>query len=144
MFKFSAGKYCIIDLCYVLKNHWDEFCSKTIQGDVVLDGEFNISGARVVSFVTAYGDGVYQDMWGHEYSVDAGLIGMISVEDLEMLGYTNWKEDIDGLGHVVQINSDFRCFNDGGVMYFGPVKIDTVGDDDSDDDEDFYEEDEQY
>lgn len=143
MCDFPPNKYCIVDLCYVLKNHWDEFCSKTIVGNCVLDGEFDISGARVVSFVTAFGDGTYHDNYGREYSVDAGLIGLISVEDLEKLGYTDWAEDLDGLGNVVEFDKPFRCYNDEGVLVFGGVKIDTVGDS-CDDDDYYYEDDDEY
>ena len=139
---FPPNKYCIVDLCYVLKNHWDEFCSKTIKGDEVLDGEFDISGARVVSFVTAYGDGTYHDNHGREYSVDAGLIGMVSVEDLEKLGYTSWAEDVDGLGNVVEFSKVFRCYNDSGVLVFGDVRVDTVGDECDEDDDFYYDDDE--
>ena len=58
----KAGTYYIGDLCYVLDDCWDEFCSLTIVGDKVLDGEFNFAdGTRFATFTTRWGDGTYRD-----------------------------------------------------------------------------------
>ena len=42
-----AGKYYIGDLCYVMNDaEWDEFCSITIDGHNVIDGEFQMKDGR--------------------------------------------------------------------------------------------------
>jgi len=58
----TAGKYYIGDLAYVMHGEWDEFCDLTIQGNSLLNGEFNLKdGRRFATFTTKWGDGVYQD-----------------------------------------------------------------------------------
>ena len=117
-----AGKYYVGDLCYVMHGEWDEFCSLTISGNDVLDGEFNLKdGRRFATFTTKWGDGSYQDGEGREYSVDAGLIGCISVKDIDL---TDPSNDISG-GQIVEFDRDFSTFSTGGVIRIGNVVIDT-------------------
>ena len=81
----KAGTYYVGDLCYVMHGEWDEFCNLTIVGQKVLDGEFNLAdGRRFATFTTQWGDGTYQDQQGREYSVDAGLIGCIALENIDV------------------------------------------------------------
>ena len=99
----KAGKYYVGDLCYVLHDRWDEFCSLTISGHRVLDGEFNLAdGTRFATFTTRWGDGNYFDQDGKSYDVDAGLIGCIRVEDIRADKY----EDIESLGTIHEFVSD--------------------------------------
>lgn len=116
-----AGKYYIGDLCYVMHPEWDEFCSLTIEGHRVKDGEFNLKdGRRFATFTTRWGDGVYQDEQGNNYPVDAGLIGCIRVEDIDLSELSN----IDS-GRVVEFDKEFCVFSTGGVIRFGNIVIDT-------------------
>lgn len=118
----KAGKYFIGDLCYVMHDRWDEFCEKTIVGHNVLDGEFNLAdGTRFATFTTKWGDGCYQDEQGHEYPVDAGLIGCIAVEDIAESELAN----IPGSGRVIEFVQDFSTFKAGSVIRFGSVVIET-------------------
>ena len=99
-----AGKYYVGDLCYVMHNEWDEFCGITIDGDKCLDGEFNLKdGRRFATFGTKWGDGSYKDQFGKEYSVDAGLIGCIRIEDIDLENEDNYT---DG-GQVIEFTRDF-------------------------------------
>ena len=117
----KAGTYYIGDLCYVMHDRWDEFCSLTCSGNRVLDGEFNLrDGTRFATFTTQYGDGTYQDELGNEYPVDAGLIGCIRVEDIAPAELANIES-----GRVVEFVRDFSTFSSGGVISFGTVSIDT-------------------
>ena len=117
----KAGTYYIGDLCYVMHDRWDEFCSLTINGHRVLDGEFNLSdGTRFATFTTQWGDGTYKDELGNEYPVDAGLIGCIRVEDIAPEELANIKD-----GRVVEFVKDFTTFSAGGVISIGTVSIDT-------------------
>lgn len=117
----KAGKYYIGDLCYVMHPEWDEFCSLTINGHNVLDGEFNLKdGRRFATFTTKWGDGTYKDEQGREYGVDAGLIGCIAVDDITSSELENLKD-----GHVVEFVQDFSTFSAGGIIRIGSICIDT-------------------
>jgi len=124
-----AGKYYIGDLCYVMDDaEWEEFCSITIDGHNVIDGEFQLKdGRRFATYGTAYGDGVYHDQYGHSYSVDAGLIGCIKVEDIRSEKYENLLD----LGSIMEFDNSFVTLggrgDEGweGVIEFGHVMIET-------------------
>lgn len=132
-----AGKYWIGDLCYVLHSEWSEFCDITITDNDCLDGEFSLKdGRKFASYRTAYGDGCYTGNVG-KYPVDAGLIGCVKLEDIDL---TNPDNDIK-LGHVVEFSAPFETFSKNGVLWFGHVRIDT-GDDEEIEDE--YEPEEEY
>lgn len=115
-----AGRYYVGDLCYVMHDVWDEFCSITIQDRECLNGEFMLKdGRRFATYSTMYGDGLYQDTHGRSYSVDAGLIGCIRVEDI--------RDDeawIEG-GQIVEINHPFHTGDENGTIRIGPVSIAT-------------------
>jgi hypothetical protein len=125
----TAGKYYLGDLCYVMHGEWDEFCDLTIQGNSLLNGEFNLKdGRRFATFTTKWGDGVYQDEQGRSYSVDAGLIGCIRVEDID---FTDASNNVSG-GQIVEFDRDFTTFSSGGVIRFGDVVIDTDAEEEMD------------
>jgi hypothetical protein len=128
-----AGRYYIGDLCYVMTDEeWDEFCSITIKGNQCIDGEFTFKdGRRFATYGTKWGDGLYFDQYGREYSVDAGLIGCIKIDDIKAEKYDN----IEDLGNVTDWGVDFIT-NGGrgdpdwdGVIRFGNCMIRTDGDD---------------
>ena len=121
-----AGRYYVGDLCYVMHPQWDEFCKITISGHQCLDGEFNLAnGLRFASYGTAYGDGCYNDRVGRNYSVDAGLIGCIRVEDIN-----DPEANLEG-GQIVEFEAPFETSggryseNWDGVIRFGNVEIAT-------------------
>jgi len=122
-----AGRYYIGDLCYVMNDvEWDEFCGITIQQNECVDGEFQFKdGRRFATYGTKWGDGEYRDQQGRRYSVDAGLIGCIRVEDIR----ANKYGDIESLGSIVEFQADFFTAGgrrDDGVIKFGDlVAIDT-------------------
>ena len=107
-----AGKYYIGDLCYVMNDaEWEEFCSITIDGHNVIDGEFQLKDGR--RFAT--------------YSVDAGLIGCIKVEDIRAEKY----ENLSDLGSIMEFNNSFATSggrgDEGweGLIQIGHVMIET-------------------
>lgn len=124
-----AGKYYVGDLCYVMTDEeWDKFCGITIKGNQCLDGEFEMpDGRKFATYGTAWGDGCYKDQFGNKYSVDAGLIGCIRVEDIRAEKYDN----IESLGTIHKFESDFvtgggRGNRDWeGTIQFGRVAIET-------------------
>ena len=137
-----AGRYYVGDLCYVMTDEeWSEFCDLTIRGNTVLDGEFQFrDGRRFASYSTMYGDGLYQDQYGRKYSVDAGLIGCIRVEDIRANKYS----DISQLGAITDVSVDFVTGGGrgdrtwGGTIQFGAIAIETG---DVEEEEDFEYED---
>lgn len=130
---FEPGKYYVGDLCYVLDDRWSEFCDLTIKHNECLDGSFIMEdGTRFWTHGTAYGDGTYKDSQGRAYSVDAGLIGVVSMDQID--------EDpncIDG-GQIIEFKERFEPYYKDGSFFIGPVYINTNGSswDDEEDEED--------
>ena len=132
-----AGRYAIIDLCYVMHPEWDEFCALTIRDHQCLDGEFTLAdGRRFATLSTAYGDGTYRSNIGTDHSVDSGSIGCILVSDIR----DNTYEDIEDLGAIVEFDQPFEVSEDAGLLKFGHVMIETAGGYDEDEEEDYEEE----
>jgi hypothetical protein len=120
---FPAGTYIVGDPCYnVPDDAWDglledcDFFDKQCHGQFVkADGTLG----TVVGFSTKYGDGTY-DYGKLEFPVDAGLIGIIPVEDVPEPDLT--------CSNLVTFTQPFECFEEGGVIVFGHIEINT-GDD---------------
>jgi len=111
----ETGEYYIGDLCYVIED-WDMFCAEALDDE----GEFLLSnGVKGCYFLTRFGDGTYSDQNGGIYPVDAGLIGCIRTDIIEVS-----KESV-GFGVVVTFESDFLCFKQDGVLNFGHIRIRT-------------------
>jgi len=130
--KFKAGKYYIGDLCYVIPHkpidEWKKFCRLTIKGGECLNGEFPWKGGTLWKHGTAYGDGIYVDQDGHEYGVDAGLIGCIPLKLIDEQNETELKR----LGNVVKFTKAFTCDYKDGVFTIGHIVIDTDPEDEDD------------
>lgn len=136
---FAAGTYLVGDPCYAFSNYhpsdtslWRQWLdSAWHEGDPnkmrILDGR--VQGRRIAASVTAYGDGVYYDEKGHEYPVDAGLIGVVHESFLPFLSPTETAEGKTPFGmHLVTFAEPFHVeFNDG-VIAIGDILIET-GDD---------------
>lgn len=122
-----AGKYYIGDLCYVLHDSWYEFCDITISDHKCLEGEFNFKdGRRFASFSTKWGDGQYEDQYARTYAVDAGLIGCISVRDIDqgLIEMTTGVGPRFG-GQIHIFDKDFNCYEEDGKIHIGDVVVDT-------------------
>ena len=122
-----AGKYYVGDLCYVLHDSWDQFCDITIQHPKVLNGEFSFKdGRRFATYCTKWGDGSYEDQFGRDYSVDAGLIGCISIEDIDD-GQRALAEAVGPRfgGQIMEFAESFECYERDGKIHFGEIVIDT-------------------
>lgn len=117
-----AGTYILGDPCYATPNEcWDEAIETSdIFNDPV--GYITVEGNRypILGFGTAYGDGTYLGSDGFEYSVDAGLIGLVP--------YDVGRHMFDPVLHrVIVFDEDTLCTNDNGNMMFGDIRIDTSG-----------------
>lgn len=126
----KSGQYYIGDLCYVLRDSWDNVC------DLIGTSETGVyklkNGTEFAIFNTTYGDGTYVDQNGNEYPVDSGTIGCVKVSKVE---------DKSGLsnGYVRKFSKPFDVMDVGGLLYFGDIEIQT--NDDDEDDDSFNEED---
>jgi len=119
-----AGKYYIGDLCYVMTDdEWREICAIIIKGNQCLDGEFELpDGRRFAIYSTDWGDGEYYDQYGHTYSVDAGSIGCVRLDDIKYVD--NFDQFLD-LGAILEFAEPFETGSQGGQLEFGHVVIDT-------------------
>ena len=116
-----AGKYYVGDICYVLHEVWDEVCD--LIGN---DGEFTLKdGRRFACYGTVYGDGCYRDQYGSEYGVDAGVIGCIKLEDIDMADLSNFTTG----GQIRNFATEFKTGSDNGNIFFGEVLIPTGAND---------------
>ncbi len=110
-----AGKYYVGDLCYVMHDEWDEVCHLMFQGRTdhgCNDGEFRLKdGRKFASYGTKFGDGEYNDQCNNRYGVDAGLIGCISLNDIDLNADGNSTTG----GQIIQFDSDFTV--SGGESY---------------------------
>jgi hypothetical protein len=117
-----AGKYYVGDLCYVIGDEWQQVCSLIIQGEKLVDGEFELpDGRRFAIYSTRWGDGEYYDQYGHTYSVDAGSIGCILMSDIRANKYDNLLD----LGAILEFTEPFETGSQGGQLKFDHVLIDT-------------------
>jgi len=134
----KAGKYYVGDLCYVFDNkEWNEVCDLIINGHECLKGEFNLpDGRRFAIFNTSYGDGEYYDQDKYPYSVDAGSIGCVLLEDIKAKKYS----DLSELGRIVTFDKNFEVSEDCGLITIGHLLIETNDCGWNDIDEDEYEE----
>ena len=135
----KAGVYYVGDLCYVLRERWNEVCDLIIKDHQCIDGEFELAdGTQFAIYGTAYGDGVFTDQFGNPYPVDSGSIGCVLWGEMD----PGSEEDAMRLGIYTPMDEDFTTYSDNGVIVFGEVEIDTEGESEEDDEED--EEDEDY
>lgn len=117
------GTYYVGDLCYVLKDSWNEVCDLVIAGHNCLDGEFKLPDGRLFAmYSTAYGDGCYNDEDGFEYCVDAGSIGCVRIEDCDV---SLEKIQEEHLGHVHTFEHMFHTYAANGKIHIHNVVIDT-------------------
>ena len=128
-------KYYVGDLCYVMHDEWYEVC-----GLLSFDNEtvkYELEDGRIFfSLCTKYGDGTYLDNRGRSYSVDAGLIGAIKVEDIRDSSFEGMIER--GAGQIVEFPEeleDYEVYDDNGVLVFSDVWIDTAGEEDEEDED---------
>lgn len=123
MTTLPAGIYYIGDLCYCMHTSWDEICDIFLRNNTLAEGLHTLKDGRVFAiFPTLYGDGTYWDQCGGEYSVDAGVIGCIRLEDMDPdADPAYWGR----LGQVVKFSAPFTVSRVGGRLTFGHIHIDT-------------------
>jgi hypothetical protein len=96
---FGPGKYFIGDPCYVMDDALYDKWGKETEWEG--SGEFTVDGHKFACDHTAYGDGGYPGSDGNEYSVDAGIIGIVP----EAMWKKNTEELSLDLGTVVDVKN---------------------------------------
>jgi hypothetical protein len=114
--KLKAGKYYVGDPCYVLQGKQSAWM-KVLEASDYFNKPYTKKGKTAVAFGTAYGDGEYYDQDGNAYPVDAGLIGVVPVSMAT-------RKKPTGV-HLVDFKKPFECEQDGSVLKFGHIVIDT-------------------
>lgn len=114
-----TGRYVLGDPCYSVPNEcWDELLASCEYFNEPIG---TVNGIKVLAFSTKWGDGCYRDQFGHEYDVDAGLIGLVPIS-LAIKGDNVYTTIVDFIGSNI-------CSTDGnGLLTFGKYVIDTDGD----------------
>lgn len=141
MHSLKSGKYYVGDPCYIFDASWDKAISDTscFESEVC-----ELFGKQVYCGGTAYGDGLYTDNFGREYAVDAGLIGILPIEMIEIDKHVTLEEiEKSDIMHVVDFDKDFKVWIEDGIFHFGDIVIDTKEDDEEEEIEDDDESDEE-
>jgi len=138
--KFLSGKYYIGDPCYAVKDeNWSDVIESTgcfgyeFKDIQKWNGLFKYNGEYCFADGTKYGDGCFQDNYGREYGVDAGLIGIMPLEVCD-------GDSMNG-GQIVDFENDFMVWSDDGEFHFGDVVIQTRDEEEDEEWEDDEEED---
>lgn len=133
--RFPAGRYFIGDPCYMFKYPtWDELSAKSEWFDNPL---VEHNGLYMWATGTAYGDGGYFDQFENEYSVDAGLIGVIPLELFDREDVGDREEWLISCGRIHTFTEDFTVECNDGVFKIGIFEIDTAELDPYDEGEDY-------
>lgn len=121
---FKAGTYYIGDPCYIFGPSWTKIL---IENNFFYDEVQSVNGIPVLAGSTYDGDGTYADNLGRKYSVDAGLIGIVPIELLDLDKIKSVEEIMadDTIGHIFTFAIDFNVYIKDGVFKFYNILIDT-------------------
>jgi len=110
--KMKAGTYYIGDPCYVFKYENKVFSDAIRRMFTKEEHAISFQHKKRKCFIakTAYGDGHYRDNLGNMYPVDAGMLGAIPVESVDMHST---------LMMPVYFSEDFEIEYDNGNFKFG-------------------------
>jgi hypothetical protein len=119
--RFKAGNYYVGDISYVLPDSDYELILEesnffNLKTSHQWNGKYH--GYPIFVGSASYGDGVYEDNYDRQYYVDAGIIGIISVDAL--VNKSNFE-----LGNLIEFENDFQVSYDNGIFRFGDIVIDT-------------------
>jgi len=138
-----AGEYFVGDPCYSVPDaRWSEWLSKAGIDEEPIPQFMvaSLDGMAVLGIGTDHGDGVYFDQERREYPVDAGMIGLVPVELVDLGN----KPEPFGT-HRMTWDAPFTCTYDesGGTIVLGSVRIPTDWDAIEEDLDDWSDDDEE-
>lgn len=141
----SAIGFYIGDVCYAMSD--EDYDGKWHKDDYSdFEGTHELRGHRFAIGGTAYGDGEYEDQFGHCYGVDSGTIGILPYELCEKRN----PYELDKLGRFVRAMTATFTAEDGefdikvGSECYRINTNDEYDDDEEDYDYNDYESDEDY
>ena len=114
MFTMPAGRYFVGDPCYMFDKSWMKLLERN---NFFETKKVEFCGQYLWGDHTAHGDGGFHDQDSVEYSVDAGLIGVVPMSLCEVK-----EETLKDCGNIVEFDEPFtvKCkdgfFNIGGIM----------------------------
>lgn len=109
----SNKGFYIGDICYVLSD--EVYHDIWGNQNSYQEGKIQVGNYAFAVDRTAYGDGTYTDNNGREYSVDAGVIGCVPFELIDM---DKLHEDYDPGADPIDILNDFGLFIEGSQAEF--------------------------
>ncbi|NLK64953.1 MAG: hypothetical protein GX289_07650 [Tissierellia bacterium] len=117
--RMKTGKYYIGDPCYVVEdqNDWIKLLEDT---NYFENKNQSYKGQPIYCGGTAYGDGCYESNKGKCYGVDAGLLGIMPVEVIDIP-----ETEAEFLGSIETFDKDFDVEIGKGLFIFGDIIIDT-------------------
>lgn len=131
-FLLPPDTYYIGDPCYAFpntgpfKNAWSQMLDKSDMDQYYFVGQ--CEGFPVYANSTAYGDGCYKSNVREKFSVDSGLLGILSMSLVERLNESNQEiiSHLKNLGKIKKFKTDclVKFYNDG-TSQFGNVIIQT-------------------
>ncbi len=129
--EFKPGTYFIGDPCYALR---DDLYEKWGIENEYADGNYNYFAVGS----TAYGDGVYDDIYsGKGYGVDAGILGVVNMDYANP--NANENDNLNELGTIITVKKSliFEYDKDSCTFKYqyddnNNIEIHTVEDDDED------------
>lgn len=120
--EMPAGEYWVGDPCYsVPDERWMEWLEAANFRDERRFLVADLDEHTVLGIGTAHGDGCYLGSDGHDYPVDAGLIGVTPVELVEGEPFGSRR---------VIFSEPFTCTYDDGMITLGSIHIATDWEDD--------------
>jgi hypothetical protein len=142
------GDIIVTDPCYFIPDDmWQELCKRWFEGDATDYANGGVieleSGGKILYSNTAYGDGEYpvyagkfKSVHNDHTGVDAGMIGVITVEDVQKLNpefnvNDKWYPRINGFSGTIEA--------DGHGNFIGDLEVSTS----SEKQEEYYEENEE-
>ena len=132
----SAIGFYIGDVCYAMSD--DDYDGEWHNEDYTdFEGAHELRGHKFAIGGTAYGDGEYEDQFGHRYGVDSGTIGILPYELCENKN----PYELDKLGRFVRATSATFTAEDGefDIEVGSECYHISTNDDECDDEEDYYD-----
>lgn len=118
-----AGIFFLGDPCYAVPDeHWQALLDEADHFDDSTCG--TVAGHRVYAFSTG-GDGCFTDVQGHEYPVDAGLIGLTPMALANPDADPEQTARLAACGRIVTFESPAHIDDSEGLLTFGPYVINT-------------------
>lgn len=156
-FKLRAGRYLVVDPCYVFGDDdalWSKICDafypnddnpKEWKRELVM----SVDNDKVYMFGTNSGDGVYPVYQDHSQigscGVDAGLLSFIPKEVVDEIDCSLTRTGGGDLGTWVDIDDDYKVKYEDGDVSVANLFVDTsFSNPDYNDDDGYYDSDDDY